>query len=135
MKKNLGRVAAHGAAALLMALLLALRLAHAQTPAPGNTVQTSVITSYAPAGPSIPGQIVCALANAPANPLSVNGTCAQGTTSWAFSLPVLPVGVGNGATNTFVSGGNSISYLIQQLTAGVISWQVVANGSMSSGTL
>jgi DNA-binding CsgD family transcriptional regulator len=132
----------HCAARAGMVLLLAF-VARAQTPVtsstppiPGNTVQTSVITSYAPAGASVPGQIVCTVGNPPANRLTTSGSCnLGGTVAFAFSLPVLPVGVGNGASYSIVSAGNSITYLIQQLTAGVISWQVVANGVMASGTL
>lgn len=87
------------------------------------TVGTTVTASAAP--------INCAFSN-PAAP-TIHITCTDGTgTMTQDATPT--VGATNGIIGQFSSTGNSITWAIQQPTAGSITWTVVANGTSKTGS-
>lgn len=78
------------------------------------------------------GNVTCAISN-PAIPAFHTECKVDGNV--VLTQDVTPaVGVTNAAVGTFKEGTNIITWLVQQPTAGKLTWQVVANGTQQSGT-
>lgn len=119
----------------VMALLVAgAAQVHAQTPAAGAVTQTTVTTAtaLAPAGATTATQIQCQFSN-PQKP-TVHVVCTQNSVTVMTGDWTPAVGATNGAIGSINLSGNAVTWIIQQLTAGSVTWQIAANGTSQSGT-
>ncbi len=96
----------------------------------GTVTVSSTISAVAGTGTSA---VTCVMSN-PAPP-GVHMTCAIGATVVLTQDTTPAVGATNGAGGSFVSSGNTVTWLIQQPTAGTFTWDIVANGVRKTGTL
>jgi hypothetical protein len=111
-----------------MRRLIALLALCAAAQTPGTiTIGTTVVAT---AG-SGAGSVSCTFSN-PASP-TVHTACTSGTATLSQdSTPA--VGSTNGAVGSFVNGSNNVTWIIQQPTAGSVTWQIAANGTSKTGT-
>ncbi len=100
--------------------LVALGL-FAQTP--GTVLVALNVTAKA-------GAITCVFSNA-AKP-TIHTVCTAGTSNLTQDS-TSAVGSTSGAVGSFQVAGDSVTWVIQQPTAGNVTWQIAANGTMQSG--
>ena len=116
---------------VLLALLLPAAWLQAQ--AAGTVTQTTVlsVTAVAPAAAGT-GQLTCVFSN-PAKP-TVHVVCSQAGGT-ILSMDATPaVGATAGVVGQLNLSGNTITWIVQQPTAGNVTWQVAANGTAGNGT-
>ena len=95
--------------------------------APGTITIASSITAVA-------GTVTCTVSSSiPAAAGGVHFACKDGTGSLTQDA-VIPVGSTSGIVGSFNSGSDAVTWIVQEPTAGVISWQIAANGVMKTGT-
>jgi hypothetical protein len=111
---------------LTIALLALCGLLCAQS---GTVQVNTTITATAGSGASA---VSCVL-SAPALP-AVHLTCALGGTVYLTQDATPAVGASSGVSGTVVVGANSVTWLLQQPSAGTVTWQAAANGTAKNGT-
>lgn len=118
--------------AAALTLLFSAGFLVAQAPA-GSVTQTTVltVTAVAPAAAST-GQLTCQFSNS--QKPTVHVVCSQsgGTVLTMDATPA--VGATAGVVGSLNLSGNAITWIVQQPTAGNVTWQVAANGTAGNGT-
>lgn len=95
----------------------------------GTVTQSTTSSVIGTAGP-----LVCTLTNSsPALPSGVHVVCINNGASVLVMDSAIPVGQ-NGMVGSMALGGNIVTWIVQQLTAGTFTWQMAANGVGRSGT-
>lgn len=113
----------------LVALFLCLVPLVASAQTPGTIAKTTVSTVTATAG-----TVSCTFTSqSPALPTGVGINCKSGTASLS-QTSVVPTGNTSGIVGSFNVGPDAITWLLTQPTAGVVTWEIAANGSSRSGT-
>lgn len=97
----------------------------------GSVTETSLKTVTAAAGTGSTA-VICVFTN-PATP-TVHTECRIGAALVLTQDSTPAVGATNGAVGSFVNAGNSVTWMVQQPSAGNVTWQIAANGTMKSGT-
>ncbi len=97
--------------------------------AAGTITIAATITAVAGTGTSA---VTCVMTT-PALP-AVHVVCSVGSTQMLLMDATPAVGATNGASGTFSNAGNSVTWILQQATAGTVTWQLAANGVSKSGT-
>lgn len=93
-----------------------------------SVVQTTNVVATAGTGTA---QVVCTFTNP--NPPSIHVVCtANGGTYTTDGQP--PIGVTNGTTGSVTYSGNTVNWVLQQQTAGTVTYQIAANAQNKSGT-
>jgi len=90
---------------------------------PGSVTVTNTVTAVA-------GAITCKLSN-PAPPAFTLACNASGATLTQSATPA--VGATSGIVGRFNVGADAVTWIVKQETAGVVTWQVAANGVMRAG--
>jgi hypothetical protein len=113
----------------LLLIVLLSALAFAQPPA--GTVTTTTTANVV----GTAGTLVCTLTNtSPALPSGVHVACSISGASVLSMDSVVPTGT-NGMVGSFGSGGNTITWIVNQPTGQTAySWQMAANGVGKTGT-
>jgi hypothetical protein len=117
---------------LIRALLLTLAIASAaaaQTPPPGTITVSTTVTATAGAGAAA---VQCVLSTS--RPPAIHAVCTIGGTVVISQDATAPVGAVSGNSETVIWMGNSVTWIVAQPTAGSVTWQISANGTMQSGT-
>ena len=117
----------------LACLLLLLPAAWLQAQAAGSVTQTTVLTVTA-AAPAAAGssQLTCQFSN-PSKP-TVHVVCSQNG-GQVLTMDATPaVGATSGVVGSLNLSGNAITWIVQQTTAGNVTWQIAANGTAGQGT-
>jgi hypothetical protein len=110
---------------LLFFFLLASVPLAAQPPA-GTITTTSLSTIIGTAG-----TIICTFTNP--SPPAFHAVCVAGAAS--MTQDVTPaIGATSGAVGSMNAAPNAITWVVQQPTTGVLTWQIAANGTAKSGT-
>ena len=99
---------------------------------PGSITVTTTVVAAAPAGQASGTQVSCTFSNA--NRPSIHTTCALGGTIYLVEDATPAVGSTNGTVGSFTVGTNAVTWILQQPTAGNVTWQIAANGTSQSGT-
>lgn len=110
-----------------MRLALLLGLTMAAFGQSGVVTVTSSVTATAGSSPSL-----SCVVTAPALP-AVHIVCTLGTATILTTDATPPVGTTNGFSGTISSGANSVTWILQQLTAGNVTWQITANTATKAG--
>lgn len=113
---------------LLISLLIFAGALCAQAPGTVTIVSQVVITSVA-------GTLTCTMTNqAPDLPTGVQIKCTVGSLDVLTMSAVMPIGA-TGVVGSAKNASDNITWLLSRAAAGgPIAWQMVANGSLKSGT-
>lgn len=111
---------------ILITALLCAAL-YAQTP--GTITVTQIVTAVSGTNGTA---VSCTFSNQ-AKP-AIHTVCTIGGVA-ALSMDATPaIGAASGAVGSLTVSGNAVTWIITQPTAGVITWQIAANGTTQSGS-
>ena len=114
------------AGAILASSLLLVQFAAGQTP--GTVVVGTTVTATVGTGTTL---ATCNFTNFNRPTIVVSCTADDGATLSMQTTPA--VGSTNGSVGSFNEASQSITWSIQQPTAGVVTWSIAANGTLQSG--
>jgi hypothetical protein len=110
-------------------LLLALMATSAMAQTAGTISTTTVSTITAAAG-----AVSCTFTSqVPALPSGVTIACRAGTAA-LDQASVVPAGNTSGIVGSFHVGADAVTWMLKQVAAGGVSWEISANGATQKGT-
>lgn len=95
----------------------------------GSISQTTVSTVSATAG-----AVTCTFTSQkPSLPTGVSVSCKAGVASLDQTASI-PAGDTSGVVGSFHSGTDAVTWMLKKTTAGVVTWEIAANGASQTGT-